>query len=104
MSHPSFVEAVVHTWLELQPSLSGVLIASNVKRLPDGSKIAIEIQTQDHLAFVEAWEHAACLDTTIHQAGAESGTLLAAGACGERSEIKVRLASLCNALLPKLQA
>jgi hypothetical protein len=104
MSQFTFVESVVHTWLELQPSLAGVLIASKVKRFPDGSKIAIEIQTQDRLALVEAWEHAMCLDTTIHQGGADSGTILAAGACEQRSEIKVRLLGLSNALLLKRQA
>ena len=103
MSHPAFVESVLHTWLELRPSLSGVLITSDLKRSSDGSKLGIEIQTQNHLALVEAWEHATCLDITLHQAGAESGTILVAGACAERSEIKARLLRLCNALLPKVQ-
>ena len=99
MPQVSFVETVVKTWLALQQGLSPVLVASQVRRLPDGSKLVIELETQKHLALIEAWQHAECLDTTIHRIGVQQGTTLAAGPCVGAKELDARLLALRDALL-----
>ena len=98
ISSRSFVETVIEMWLASEPALSHVLISSNVRRLPDGSKIAIELQTTNHLALIEAWEYATCLDTTIHRLDAAQGTILAAGSCASSDAAEERLVALCKAL------
>ena len=98
MLHRSFVETVVEKWLALEPALANVLISSDVLRLPDGSKIVIELQTTSNLALIEAWEFATCLDTTIHRLDAAQGTILAAGSCLSSDETEERLVALCKSL------
>ena len=104
MSQPTFVENTISTWLNLQLALSHLLISSTVSRLPDGGKAVIEIETSSHLALVEIWEHALCLDTTIHATNEEQGSVLASGPCKGLGEVAERLNALQAALLPKTSA
>lgn len=93
--HRSFIEAVIDVWMELQTGLSSVLISSSVERLPD--KAAISIETRDHLAMVEIWEHPASLDVTFLSKNANQGSILSAGPCNA-AEVETRLKALHDVL------
>ena len=98
MPHQTFVEHVIAAWYTLEAESPHLGITSAVKRLPDGSKGAIEIESPTHLALIEVWEHANCLDTTILRAGEQRGVILAAGSCITRIESIERLRSFRAAL------
>jgi hypothetical protein len=98
MSELTFVQKVLRAWAGLAAELSPLGIASNVSALPNGSKGVVEIQSQEHLALIEVWEHAHCLDTTLHQERAATGTILAAGPCTSWHEAEERLQALRAAL------
>jgi hypothetical protein len=86
MPHQTFVEQIISAWQLLEAESPDPRITSSVKRLPDGSKSAIEIHAPSQLAVVEVWEHANCLDTTILREGEQSGVTLSAGPCANRAE------------------
>ena len=98
MSHQTFIEHIIAAWHTIEVEDPHLGITSVVKRLPDGSKGAIEIHSPTHLALIEVWEHANCLDTTILRAGEQKGVILAAGSCISRIESIERLRSLRTAL------
>jgi len=99
MSHQSFVESVLCAWLELAPELLPLVIAMNIKRLPDGSKATIEVETSRYVALIEVWEHAACLDTTVLRIDTKEDKALAAGSCNGQQEVLERLRALRDVLL-----
>jgi hypothetical protein len=99
MPHQTFVEHVIASWHALAAEARNFEIVSAAKRLPDGSKGVIEIRALGHIATVEVWEHANCLDTTILRAGEQTGVILAAGTCANQLESLERLRALRTALV-----
>jgi hypothetical protein len=99
MPHQTFVEHVIASWHALAAEARNFEIVSAAKRLSDGSKGVIEIRALGHLATVEVWEHANCLDTTILRAGETTGVILAAGPCANQIESLERLRALRTALV-----
>jgi hypothetical protein len=99
MAHQTFIEHVIASWHGLAAEARNFEIFSAEKHLSDGSKGVIEVRALGHLATVEAWEHANCLDTTILREGEQTGTILAAGPCANQVESLERLRALQKALL-----
>ena len=99
MPAPNFLDSVVQQWEKLRSRLGGEIVRSEVKWVPDRTKMAIEIKTHNYLALIEAWEHAHCLDITVLPIARGEGRVLCAGECVASTELEQRLALLRNALL-----
>ena len=102
MPAESFIEAAVRIWLSVAEDR--IKQASTVHRLSDGQKAAIEIQLPECTALIELWEHARCIDTTIHMNGKQQGIVLAAGPCANEQLVRERIQELRSALEPSLGA
>ena len=90
-----FIETVIDTWNELSiPALQG-----KIKRSADGSRLTIEVNTQQYAATIEAWEQAYSMDITAVELISNTGVLLSAGECTSLDEMKERITLLCEMLL-----
>src|SRR6187399_371631 len=98
MSHSTFLTGVVNTWNGLLPLLASVLTEHTVKWQPDGRALGIEIRAHRHLALVQAWDQAQCLDVTIMDIAAETSTILSAGPCAQPTDVSDRLGLLARAI------
>jgi hypothetical protein len=90
----SFLTTVVETWHGRMPPWLG----SVVRRADDDSKLIIEIQSAHHLATIEAWEMAPCLDVTILEISSGTGAILSAGECPTANELQARITQLLQKL------
>ncbi len=89
-----FIETVIDTWKALSnPALKG-----NIKRSADGSRLTIEVTTQQYAATIEAWEQAYSMDITAVELISNTGVLLSAGECTSLDEMKERITLLCEML------
>ena len=89
-----FIETVIDTWKALSnPALQG-----NIKRSADGSRLTIEVTTQQYAATIEAWEQAYSMDITVVELISNTGVLLSAGECTSLDEMKERITLLCEML------
>ncbi len=89
-----FIETVLDTWKALSnPALQG-----NIKRSEDGSRLTIEVTTQQYAAIIEAWEQAYSMDITAVELISNTGVLLSAGECSSLDEMKERITLLCEML------
>jgi hypothetical protein len=90
----TFIETVVATW----KALSNPTLQSNIKRSADGSRLIIEVTTQQYAAAIEAWEQAYSMDITAVELISNTGVLLSAGECTSLDEMKERITLLCEML------
>ena len=60
----------------------------------DSRKLGVEVQSSAHLALVEAWEHARCLDVTVMERTSGESRILSAGPCATNAEVESRLEML----------
>jgi hypothetical protein len=60
----AFLNLVSACWRELALSLRAAGISSKERRSNQIEKLGIEIESPTHVALLEAWEHANCLDAT----------------------------------------
>jgi hypothetical protein len=102
MHTPSFIEQTIETWLAITVDIPAVAELSTIQRSSDATKAAIEIETSTHLGLIEIWEHANCLDTTIHESGQPRGLILAEGPSSDDSVTHQRLRQLRDALFGNL--
>ena len=89
-----FIETVIDTWKEL----SNPALQSTIKRSADGSRLTIEVTTQQYAATIEAWEQAYSMDITVVELISNTGVLLSAGECTSLDEMKERITLLCEML------
>jgi hypothetical protein len=94
----SFLDLVAASWRELALSLRNSGISSDERRSNQIEKLGIEINSPTHVAILEPWEHANCLDATIMERATGESEILFAGPCGARDEIVLRLRKLVDAL------
>jgi hypothetical protein len=94
----TFLDLVSASWRELALSLKASGIRSNEHRSNQIEKRGIQIESLTHIALLEAWEHANCLDATIIERTTGASEILFAGPCGAREEIEPRLRKLCDTL------
>src|SRR5271168_3226338 len=95
----SFLDAVAKQWDEVLASLSGHSIDS--RRVVDAERgtMGIEIESQVHVALIQVWERAQCLDVTLMVKSSRTSTILSAGPCVGEVEVEGRLLALRDALL-----
>ena len=93
MKNTTFLQAVEQSWSEIGDSYQ-----SSVCRLDDRSKVVLEVIAPEHLALVEGWEHASCLDISVMDIQARTLSIISAGPCATRDEIGVRLGQLVGFL------
>jgi len=89
-----FIETVIDTW----KALSNPALQSTIKRSADGSRLTIEVTTQQYAATVEAWEQAYSMDITAVELISNTGVLLSAGECTSLDEMKERITLLFEML------
>ena len=98
-----FLSAVGNRWSEVALVLAERGARSELRSSGELGKMVIDIECPTHVALVEAWEHAQCLDVTVlHLASGES-TILSAGPCSSEKEIDIRFLALRTALLKNEQ-
>ena len=85
-----FLDSVINVW----DSFNVGAVRSTVKRADDDSKLVIEIEGAGHVATIEAWEHASCLDITVLELASKASTILSAGECRSLDDMKERFAQL----------
>jgi hypothetical protein len=90
----TFIETVIDTW----KGLSNPAFQSTIKRSEDGSRLTIEVITQQYAATIEAWEQAYSMDITAVELISNTGVLLSAGECTSLDEMKERITLLCEML------
>ncbi len=90
----SFLARVVETWHAGMPHW----LKSVVRRADSDSKLIIEIQSPRHLATIEAWETASCLDVTILEISSGAGEILSSGECPTADELQARITQLVHKL------
>ncbi len=73
-------------------------VHSVVKRAPNNTALIIEIEAPKVLATVEAWEAAACLDTTTLDLATKGGKIWSAGETKTTEEMERRLIELRNVI------
>lgn len=95
----SFVSAVVQEWAKLAAPLVERGFKFSTNQSAELGKAVIELKGSDRVALVEVWEHAHCLDTTVHHTSSQHGSILAAGPCQTLDEAVARLVALQVALL-----
>lgn len=95
----SFVSAVVQEWEKIAVPLVERRFKFSTNHSAELGKAVIEIEGPDRVALVEVWEHANCLDTTVHHTSSQQGAILAAGPCQSQDEAFARLVALRGALL-----
>lgn len=97
-SSTPFLAPVSNKWAAAASVLAAPTFRSQLRVDAEIGKLVIEVETTKHLALVEAWEHASCLDVTIMDARSRSSTVLAAGPCDSDAQVSERLSALCAAL------
>ena len=93
-----FLAFVAAEWAAIGPALAAQNFVFQIHISAGLRKLAIEIETPTHVALVEAWEHANCLDATVMDARSLASTMLAAGPCTSEAQVSERLAALCARL------
>jgi hypothetical protein len=93
-----FLASVSNKWMAAASALPAQTFRSQLRVDAEIGKLVIEIETPNHVALVEAWEHASCLDVTIVDARSLASTSLAAGPCSNEAQVNERLAALCATL------
>jgi len=89
-----FLDAVEREWKAIARELPSSVRISEVRLSVEHRKLAIGVEWPDHLAAIEAWEHAICLDIDVHNLRSKEGVILVWGPCKDQSDAFTRLHGL----------
>jgi hypothetical protein len=95
----SFLGRMLVSWQPIEGRLRHAGVQARTRVAESGEKLAVELESQAHLALVEAWERHSCLDFTYVELPSQKSTLLFAGPCASNEELAARLARVENTLL-----
>jgi hypothetical protein len=94
-----FIAEVREQWLTLvQQKLQAKDFNVQIREDSDIGKLGIEVESSRHVALVEGWERAHCLDVVVLNLASNASTMLSAGPCGNGTELKARLCALYDVL------
>ncbi|MEY4584365.1 MAG: hypothetical protein RJB10_862 [Pseudomonadota bacterium] len=94
----TFIETVIDAWKALSNPAFQSDYQSTIKRSADGTRLTIEVTTQQYAATIEAWEQAYSMDITAVELISNTGVLLSAGECTSLDEMKERITLLFEML------
>jgi hypothetical protein len=92
----SFLQFVVTRCHRLHHELEAHGGQAIARMASDSSKLSVEVHTSSHLAIIEAWENAQCLDVTVMERGSGKSLSLSAGPCRNTEEAQRRIDALCE--------
>jgi hypothetical protein len=95
----SFLDSVLSKWQTQESALSKSGFRSRILRNVERQHLGIEVEGPRHIASIQAWEHAQCLDVVVMGLSSKDSRFLSGGPCVNFSEAEARLSDLCAILL-----
>jgi hypothetical protein len=98
-SATTFLDSVLSQWHTQEAALLNVGLRARILPNKERKYLGIEVEGPRHIASIQVWENACCLDIMVMDTASKESTWVCAGPCASLAEAHSRLAVLTHILL-----